>query len=214
MAFSKEFRYRNLGARRAEFGRDAPPNYLIIGVVAALIILFCGCLGVFIGLKLNGAPVPNPLAAFSSTPSPKSTSTPNANPKSIVSLKSKGLNENGLELTVASFQRPLQVQGLSKIDPNQQFILVTVQIHNTKTTGQPVAVDPANFKVKGDGGLTYDANPKAITIENLMTAQDVVAPAKDLERELIFAIPKDDSGLQLFWTVGQTTRIFQLETDN
>jgi hypothetical protein len=213
VAFSKEFRYRNLGARKSEFGADAPPNYLIIGVVSAVIILFCGCLGVIIGLKLNGAPIPNPLAARSSTPVAKVTATPNANPKAVVPLKTKGLNENGLELTVSSFQRPLQVQGLAKIDPNQQFVLATVQVHNTKATGQPIKLDPANFKIKGDGGLVYEANPRTITIENLMTAQDQVGPAKDLERELIFQIAKDDSGLQLFWTVGQTTRIFQLELD-
>lgn len=212
MAFSKEFRYRNLGARKSEYGHEAPPNYLVIGIVAAVIILFCGCLGVLVGLKLNGAPIPNPLVSSGSSTA-KATATPNTNPKAVVPLKTKGLNENGLELTVTSFQRPLQVQGPTRIDLNQQFVLATVAIRNTKTTGQPIKLDPANFKIKGDGGLTYDANPKAITIDNLMTAQDQIAPGKDLERELIFQVAKDDSGLQLYWTVGQTTRIFQLEID-
>ena len=210
--FSKESRYRNLsGSQNYRRGRNVPPGWLILVATTALLVC-CVCVGLVIGFQARGAPLPkslslpNPLAS-----TPKATSTPDL--KAEVPLKGKGLNENGLELTVTSFQRPLQVQGLTKLPADQQFVLVSVSVRNTKTTGQPIATAPANFKLQGDGGLRYEANPKTVTIENLMAAQDTVAAGKNLERELIFQIAKDDTGLELYWTVGKTTRVFILEPD-
>ncbi len=212
MYFSKESRYRNLGRPQTLRRRaDTPPVLLIVGVGAVLMVC-CACAGLFIGLQVRGVnltkavAVPNPLAS-----TPKATPTPNL--KAEVPLKTGGLQENGLELTVSSFQRPLQVQNLTKLAADQQFVLVSVMVHNGKSTGQPIQLSPADFKLKGDGGLSYEANPKIVTIDNLMTAQDAVAPGKDTERELIFQIAKDDTGLKLYWTVGKTTRVFVLEPE-
>jgi hypothetical protein len=203
VSFSREFRYRNLGVAYA--GRRGPrPGFFILGGIGVLLVC-CICVGLLIGIRVSGVSIPNPLSSVfaSATPTPDKTAP--------VPLKSKGLGENGLELTVTSFQRPLQVQGLTKAPPDQQFILVSVSLRNTRTSGTPIKVGPGDFKVKGDGGLVYDANPKIVTIENLMMAQDSVGPGKDLERELIFQIAKDDSGLKLYWTAGKTTRVFLLE---
>ncbi len=184
---------------------------LIVGI-AAFLMICCSCAGLVIGLQVRGVnlakalPGSNPVAS-----SPKAT--PTANMKAEVPLKTKGLQENGLELTVSGFQRPLQVQNLTKIAADQQFVLVSVTVHNTKSSGQPIALNPADFEIKGDGGLAYDANPKTVTIDSLLGAQDTVAPGKDIDRELIFQIAKDDSGLKLYWTVGKTTRVFTLEPD-
>lgn len=209
MSFSKEFRYRNLGGEKSQLHPTQPVNLVVVGVIAAALMICCGCLGVFVGLRLNGKPLNNPLASFNPGASaPKATATPSM--KGEVQPKTKGLNENGLELTVTSFQRPLTVQGI-KIAADQEFVLATVLVHNTKTTGQPIALSPADFKLRGDGGLTYDANPKTVTIQGLLAAQDQVAPGKDLERELIFQVAKDDTTLKMYWTVGKTTRVFVLE---
>lgn len=212
MYFSKESRYRNLGRPQTLRRRaDSPPGWLILGIAAVLMVC-CSCAGLFIGLQVRGVnltkavAVQNPLAS-----TPQATSTPNL--KAEVPLKTKGLQENGLELTVSSFQRPLQVQGLTKLEADQQFVLVSVFVHNGKTSGQPIKLSPADFKLKGDGGLTYEANPKTVTIDNLMTVQDALAPGKDLEKELIFQIAKDDTGLKLYWTVGKTTRVFMVEPE-
>ena len=118
--------------------------------------------------------------------------------------------DNGLELTVINVQRPLKVQGGVSLPADQQFILVTVQIANTKKTGTSLKTTVADFKVKGDGGLTYEPNPKTVTIPNLLTEVNV-APGKNVEAELIYQIAVDDSGLRLLWKVGNQTRTFLLE---
>jgi hypothetical protein len=180
--------------------------------VAVVLMLCCSCIGLVVGLKLTPKPLSNPLASFNPLASaPKVTATPNL--KAEVPLKVKALSENGLEVTVTSLQRPLQVQGLAALEPDQQFILVSVIVHNTLTTAAPVKISSGDFKVKGGGGQSYDANPKTVTIDNLMTTQDQVVPGKDLERELIFQIAKDDWNLKLYWTAGNTTRTFVLEPE-
>ncbi|MBI4790433.1 MAG: DUF4352 domain-containing protein [Chloroflexi bacterium] len=209
---SKESRYRNLsGSQMYRRGSRVPPGWLIL-VVTSVLLVCCACVGLVVGFQLRGGSLPkslslpNPLAS-----TPQATATPNL--KAEVPLKGKGLNENGLELTVTSFQRPLQVQGMTKVPADQEFVLISVSLQNNKTSGQPIATSPVNFRVIGDGGLSYDANPPTVTIENMLTARDTVGPGKTLERELIFQVAKDDSGLKLYWTVGKTTRIFVLEPD-
>ncbi len=183
-------------------------NMFPVVILGAVLIVCCACGGVIIGMALNGRPLslPKPATAVA-----KATSTPDM--KAVVPLKGKGLNENGLELGISSFQRPLQVQGMAQVPADQQFVLVSVLIHNTKTSGAAIPLNPAEFTIKGDGGLTYEANPKTVTIENLMTTQDALAPGKEMERELIFQIAKDDAGLRMYWTVGKTTRVFLLEPE-
>jgi hypothetical protein len=118
--------------------------------------------------------------------------------------------DNGLELIVMNVQRPLKVQGGVTLPADQQFILVTVQITNTKKTGAAIPVTPTSFQVKGDGGLAYEANPKVVTIPNLLS-ETAIAPGKKIEAELIYQIAVDDSGLRLIWKVGTQTRTFILE---
>lgn len=203
MSFSREFRYRNLGVVY-EDRRGLRPGWFILGGIGVLLVC-CICVGLLIGVRLSGVPIPNPLSsAFAGA-------TPTTDKTAPVPLKSKGLGENGLELTVTSFQRPLKVEGQTQVPPDQQFILVSVLLHSTRSSSAPIKVSPGDFKVKGDGGLAYDANPKIVTIENLMMPQDSVGPGKDLERELIFQIAKDDSGLKLYWAAGKTPRVFLLE---
>jgi hypothetical protein len=113
-------------------------------------------------------------------------------------------------LTVTNVQRPLKVQGGITLPPDQQFILVTVQIVNTKKTGSALKATAADFKVKGDGGLTYEPNPKTVTIPNLLNEASIL-PGKNVEAELIYQIATDDSGLRLLWKVGSQTRTFILE---
>lgn len=206
MYFSKESRYRNVVSGPEE-ANPRRKGLVVIGAVTLVLVICFGCLGVVVGFVLNGRTVrpPSPVAA-----APKATAT--VDMKAQVPLKAKGLGENGLEVTVTTFQRPLQVQGLTKLTADQQFVLVSVQVRNTKTTGAATNISPANFQIKGDGGLAYEANPKTVTIENLLSEQDVIAPGKTLERELIFQIAKDDSGLKLYWTAGKTTRTFLLES--
>lgn len=192
-----------MGLRRDEYRRSRQ-NYLPL-VLGGLVLMVCfGCLGVVVGLKLTPQPLSNPLASV-----PKATPTPD--PKVPVSPKTPVVGEGGLQVRVTTFQRPLQVQGLVNPDPTDQFVLISLVIHNNNTSGAAAKIVPTDFQVKGDGGLTYQANPKIVTIDNLLTAQDQVAPGKDLERELIFQIAKDDSGLLLYWTSGKTIRAFTLE---
>jgi len=115
---------------------------------------------------------------------------------------------NRLEMTVLNVQRPLKVEGNINLPPNEQFILVTVQIANKSSA--TLKTTAAEFKVKGGGGLTYDANPKTVTIPNLLT-ELTLAPGKTVEAELIFQIAANDWDLQLLWNVGNQTRVFKLE---
>ncbi len=204
--FTKESRYRNFVSGTEESDPRRKGLVIVAGVSLVLVVCF-GCLGTIVGFVLNDRTVRPPGKAAAA---PKATAT--IDMKAQVPLKAKGLGENGLEVSVTSFQRPLQVQGLTALPANQQFVLVSVQVRNTKTTGATINVSPANFQLKGDGGLAYQANPKTITIDNLLSEQDVIAPGRTLDRELIFQIAKDDSGLKMYWTVGKTTRTFLLES--
>jgi hypothetical protein len=216
VSFSKEARYRNLTDTGEEprGGRRVPPGPVLLGVAAVLVICCC-CLGLVIGLQASnrtqaladklGSSLPA-LPAFGGGP----TVTPTPDKNAIVLPRKPGLADNGLELTVIGFQRPLKVQGTVPLPPDQQFVLATVRIRNTKKTGTPLKVTTADFIVKGDGGLTYNPNPKTVTIQNMLSELNI-APNATQEGELIFQIAADDSGLKLQWTAGTQKRIFQLE---
>jgi hypothetical protein len=138
------------------------------------------------------------------------TPTPTVDKNAPVPLKTRAVADNGLELTVTGVERPLQVEGTVKLPADQQFILVSVRIRNTKKTGTPIKVTAADFKVKGDGGLVYNANPTTVTIPQLITQSDLAAGAS-VDGELIFQIASNDTGLQMSWKAGSATRIFSLE---
>jgi hypothetical protein len=115
-----------------------------------------------------------------------------------------------MEVTVLNLQRPLRVEGLKAIAPDQQFVLVTIRVRNIKSTGAAIPINGADFALTGDGGLTYTPNPKNITIQNQLT-QAAVQPGKELSAELIFQIAVNDSNLRMTWNAGGSTRIFIVE---
>lgn len=206
MSFSKDSRYRNVA-----YGGDYPrsgnprPIGIIVIAVAVVLILCCCCAGLLIGLQLSGGLT----QVTSALPGTKPTVTPTPNKNAPVAFKKPGLADNGMEVTVTGFQRPLKIEGTVKVPADQQFILVTVRVRNTKTAGA-LKVTAADFKARGDGGLDYTANPKTVTIANMLTELEL-APGKSQEVELIYQIAADDSGLKLLWTVGGATRTFILE---
>ncbi|MBM3127893.1 MAG: DUF4352 domain-containing protein [Chloroflexi bacterium] len=209
MSFSKESQYRNIfaGGDFASERRGVPP-LLLIGCAALVLIVCCSCAGLITGLQFSGGL--EKMTKSVSLPFGQPAATPTLDKNAPVPLKKPGLMDNGLELTVINMQRPLKVEGGVKLPADQQYILITVQIVNTKKTGAALKATAAEFKVKGDGGLTYDANPKAVTIPGLLNEVSV-APDKTQEAELIYQIATDDSGLRLLWKVGTQTRTFILE---
>ena len=207
MSFSKESRYRNIAATSPYYqpraGRRIPPGYLIIGAIALIVLLCCCCAGLVLLVRGQGGSFASSLTG----PSP----TPTIDKSAPVPLKTRALMDNGLEMTVTGVERPLKVEGNIKLPSDQQFILVSARIRNTKKTGAPITVNASDFKVKGDGGLIYDANPKTVTIPQQITQVDI-APGGSLDGELIFQIAYNDSGLKMSWKAGSETRIFSLET--
>ena len=208
MSFSKESRYRNIAAPSPYYqprtSRRIPPGYFIIGAIVLVFFFCCACLLLVLGFQFVGG-----TSMISSLTGPSPTQT--IDKSAPVPLKTKALMDNGLELTVTGVERPLKVEGNINLPADQQFILVSVRIRNTKKTGAPVRVAAGDFKVKGDGGLTYTANPKTVTIPQEIT-QVNIAPGASLDGELIFQIAYNDSGLKMAWTTGNETRVFSLET--
>jgi hypothetical protein len=199
--FSKQTRYRNMGAEKRTRRGGAPPYYLLGGV--GLILVCCICVAAFLVFEWANRGTPPVSSGPARTPTSVAKNSTSAQPKSV--------SDSGLELRILGMERPLQVEGGPDIPPNYEFILVTVQLRNTKSSGAAAKVNPSDFKVTGDGGLTYDANPKNITIQGIMTAQDAVAPGSTLERELIYLIARDDSGLKLNWKGATGTQVLLLE---
>jgi hypothetical protein len=210
VSFSRQSRYRNVLSTGDFAGtpRNIPPA-LLIGCLAVLIVACCGGAGFLGGLVWGVGGVDN-LTKSASLPFGQPSATPTLDKSAPVPLKQAGAMENGLALTVINVQRPLKVQGGVALPTDQQFILATVQITNTKKTGTALKTTSADFKATGDGGLTYDPNPKTVTIPNLLNEVNV-SPGKMVEAELIFQIAADDSGLKLLWKVGTQTRTFLLE---
>jgi hypothetical protein len=177
---------------------------IIGGIVLIAACCFCGLVGglVFHGMGGGGSP----LASFGG-PSP----TPTVDKKAPVPVNAKALADNGLELTVTDVQRPLKVQGSANLPADQQLMLVSIHLRNTKRVGAAIPVTPDDFKAIGDGGLTYDANPATVTIPQEL-APSSLAPGASLDGELIFQIASNDSGMKMTWKIGTATRIFSLET--
>lgn len=211
MSFSRESRARNF-AMTGDYERPARtmPTGLIAGLAGIVLALCMCCFGLALGLYFGrgGAMLADQFANLPGLGAPAPTPTLDKN--APVPPKKPGRMDNGLELTVVSLQRPLKVQGNVQLPPDQQFVLVTVRIKNTKTTGAALNVAATEFTLKGDGGLTYTPNPKSITIPNQMNTLSL-APGKEAEAELIFQIAADDSGLKLNWKSGTQTRVFLLE---
>jgi len=207
VSFSRESRYRNITSPTPYYqpsgGRRIPPGYLIAGGIAVVVLLCCCCAGLVLVFQFGGG-----TSALSSLTGP--TPTPTVDKSAPVPLKTKATMDNGMELTVLNVQRPLKVEGSIKLPSDQQFILVSVRVRNTKKTGNPIKVSPADFKVRGDGGLIYTANPKIVTTPDLLVDKEV-APGTSIDADLIFQIAVDDTGLKMSWKAGSQTRVFLLE---
>jgi hypothetical protein len=188
--------------------RGIKPGWLILGGLALLLVVCC-CLSLVIALWQGW--IRNPLSSSNPPPaSASATKTPAPDPDKPVPMRTRAVGDNGLEVTVLNFQNPLKVEGLKSASPEQQFVLVSVRVRNTKSTGAPIPINATDFTMKGDGGITYTPNPKNITIQNLLT-QATVAPGKEMTGELIFQIAVNDAGLRMFWNTGGSTRTFIVE---
>ncbi len=169
------------------------PMGLVVGGIALVLVLCCTCGGLVVGYQLGGGDLTK---SFQPLTSAFNRATPTPDRTSPVSLRTKGIMDNGLEMIV-TVQRPLKIEGTVKIPPTDQFMLVSVTMTNTKKTD--IKVSAADFKVKGDGGLTYDANPpKTVTMPNMLV-EATIAPGKKLDAELIYQIAANDSGLKLIY---------------
>lgn len=207
MYTSNENRYRNLATPANYSRRQSPPRMFIIAAIALLIVC-CLCSGMAVGWSLKSSEL-NPFASFS-LPGGQPTAVPTLDKNAVVPLRMAGAGENGIELAVLGVQRPLKTDVPVKLPANEQFILVSVQVTNTRRTGQPATINGTDFKLKGFGGTTYEANPKTVTIPQILNKLDL-PPGRSLSAELIFQIATDDGDLRLFWTSGKTTREFMLE---
>lgn len=218
MYTSNEDRYRNLATQANYSRRQAPPRMFIIAAIVLLLIC-CLCSGLAIGWQMNSNMPKTGSSNTSSTPGASggflglfggARPTPTLDRNAAVPLRVAGAGENGIELAVLGIQRPLKTDVPVKLPPNEQFILVSVQITNTRRTGQPATINGTDFKLKGFGGTAYEANPKTVTIPQILNKLDI-APGRSLSGELIFQIATDDGDLRLFWTSGKTTREYLLE---
>jgi len=206
---SKDLRSRRYQPYAPQEERRIKPGWYILGALALILILCCCCVGLIVAynyrdsLKLPGLP-----SLPSTASSAAKTATPD--PNKPIPMQTRAVGDNGLEVTVLNLQRPLRVDGLKAATPDQQFVLVTMRVRNTKSTGAPIPITAANFTLKGDGGLVYQPNPKNITIQNLLS-QAAVGPGKETSAELIFQIAVDDTNLRLTWDSGGSNRIFVVE---
>ena len=211
---SKDLRSRRYQPYSPQEKRRIKPGWYILGGLA-VVLVFCCCCSI-IGLvyfNVGGLRdrVSSLVPSSSSSTSGSTTRTPTAaDPDKPVAMRTRMVGDNGLEVTVLNLQRPLRVEGFKAATPDQQFVLVTVRVRNTKPTGAPTPINAANFTLKGDGGLVYQPNPKNITIQNLLT-QATVPPGKEISAELIFQIAVDDANLRMTWDSGGSNRIFIVE---
>lgn len=212
MYSSKDLRPRRYQSYQPKAERRIKPGWFILGGLV-VILIFCCCCAIGIAAyvyrdNLKIPSFPNPVGSLTS---PGATRTPAApDPDKPVPMRTRMVGDNGLEATVLNLQRPLRVEGLKAATPDQQFILVTVRVRNTKSTGAAIPLNAASFSLKGDGGLVYQANPKNITIQNMLT-QAAVPPGKEISAELIFQIAVDDTNLRMTWDSGGSNRIFIIE---
>lgn len=212
MYSSKDLRSRRYQPYQPQEERRIKPGWFILGGLALLLVFCCCC--AFLGIAYTQgwfSKLPSLPALPGSSSTGSATRTPTAaDPDKPVAMRTRMVGDNGLEVTVLNFQRPLRVEGLKAATPDQQFTLITLRVRNTKSTGTAIPINAANFTLKGDGGLVYQPNPKNISIQNLLT-QAAVPPGKEISAELIFQIAVDDSNLRLTWDSGGSNRTFIIE---
>jgi len=204
--------------REAEVGREVRfeqrrnanrTAMLAIGGVALLCVcLTLGICGLSFGLGL----VPGGDLGFN-LPFAAATATPRASAASrtptLVPYGRGGRNDTGLRVTVTAFQRPLPAEDV-EIPADQELVLVTVKLDNSRTTGAPLKYDPSEFALVSDEGDNFPVNIGGITTgEDLKPGE--LSAGKSVKGDLIFYVYSDVPDLSLAWTSADgKTRLFRL----
>jgi Domain of unknown function (DUF4352) len=205
--------------REAELGREVRVEtrrsanrtaVFAVGGIAFLCVCLCVGIGLLATFTGNNPLLPDGFAInLGSSPA---TSTPRATAKGTPTLVPYGRSarsDNGLSVTVTSYQRPLPTEGV-QVPDGQELVLVTVLINNLRTTGAPLKYSPDDFALVSDDGDRYDVNAGGITTGENLTAGEV-APGKSKKGDLIFFVYSDVTNLQLAWTSADgKTRLLRL----
>lgn len=192
-------------------GRKMSPIIIVV-IVAAVLLLCCCCVALAAGAYFytSSSSTGDVTSSFKVPSLFGPTLTPTVDLKSTVFVKTPAASDTGLELTITEVVNPLKTAANVKVPTGQKFIAVTVSIKNTKKTGTPIDVSPADFTVKGFGGLVYTANPKEVVMDSMLKPTQV-APNGKVTGDLIFQVATDDGDLKLSWKNGKTTRTINLE---
>lgn len=202
--------------REAEVGREVRLEQrrnanrtavLAIGGILAL----CVCLALGLTLLWFGYNQMNSGGSVFNLPSANATPT-RASASRTPTLVPYGKSErsdNGLRVTVTAYQRPLPTEDI-EVPADQELVLVTVRIENSRTTGAPLKFSPDDFALVSPEGDHFAVNAGGITTgENLQAGQ--VSPGKSTKGDLIFYVYSDVADLQLAWTSADgKTRLFRL----
>ncbi|MBI4671856.1 MAG: DUF4352 domain-containing protein [Chloroflexi bacterium] len=205
--------------REAELGREirmdqrrSANRTALLALGGILVLCVCMCLGVGVLATATGN---NPFitadlgldslfASATATPRASARGTP-----TLVPYGKGGKSDNGLRVTVTAYQRPLPTEDV-EIPDEQELVLVTVRIENTRTTGAPIKFSPDDFALVSPDGDRFNVNIGGITTgENLKDGE--LSPGKTAKGDLIFFVYSDAADLQLAWTSADgKTRLFRL----
>lgn len=184
----------------------------LLAIGGILVLCVCMCAGV-IGLAAMTGNLPQIANGFNiNLGGSDATVTPRASAKGTPTLVPYGKaarSDNGLQVTVTAYQRPLPTENVN-IPDGQELVLVTVRLNNTRTTGAPLKFSPTDFALVSPEGDHFDVNVGGITTgENLAAGE--VAPGENKKGDLIFFVYSDITDLQLAWTSADgKTRLLRL----
>lgn len=204
--------------REAEVGREVRfeqrrsanrTALLAIGGIALLCVcMTLGICGLSFGLglvPLGDIALNLPFGAATPTPrAPAASRTP-----TLVPYGRNARNDTGLRVTVTAYQRPLPAEDI-KIPQDQELVLVTVKLDNSRTTGAPLKYDPNDFALVSPEGDHF-----AVNIGGIETGEDLKAgelkPGDSVKGDLIFYVYSDVPDLALAWNSADgKTRLFRL----
>jgi hypothetical protein len=206
--------------REAELGREVrletrrSANRTAIFAIGGIAFLcVCLCIGVSLFATATGN---NPLLPegfnidFAGAPPPPATRATGRGTPTLVAYGRSAQSDNGLRVTVTAYQRPLPTEDV-EIPEDQELVLVTVRIENSRTTGAPLKFDPEDFALVSEDGDRFAVNIGGITTgENLVAGE--VGPRQNRKGDLIFFVYSDVPNLQLAWTSADgKTRLLRLE---
>ncbi len=183
--------------------------FAIGGIALLCVCLTLGLCGLWFGLGLG--PLGQDVAF--NLPFTQPTATPRAAAASrtptLVPYGRGSRNDAGLRVTVTAYQRPLPAEDV-EIPPDQELVLVSVRIENTRTTGAPLKYSPEEFALVSPEGDHFPANIGGITTGEDLKAGEL-SPGKSQRGDLIFYVYSDVPDLQLAWSSADgKTRLFRL----